>query len=155
HALPVERGPHGPPRRARARQRRPRQVPPPPEPRQPDRRSRHARLDPPHGRQGGARLRDHGEAEGAPRGAAQVKKSEQALTIATAVVLGIAAGWTWVAKPLIEDYTNARDRVERAQDQLARAQEILKRRKEVESERASILGALAQDGEPIAAFLNH
>jgi Tfp pilus assembly protein PilO len=64
---------------------------------------------------------------------------------ATSILVAGALGWTFVLRPTIESYREARDKVTQLQDQIERAKALIKRKPELQSERNRIEHSLAGD----------
>lgn len=94
-----------------------------------------------------------------------MNRRETVMAGATGFVVVSALAWTLVARPTIERYRDARDRVEQLHVDLEKANALVKRKSELLGERAAIDRALSQDdalngvaiqkGAALDAFLEH
>ncbi len=70
---------------------------------------------------------------------------EMVIAGATGILVAGALGWTFVLKPTIESYRDARDKVAQLEDQIERANALIKRKGELQAERNRIEHLLAGD----------
>lgn len=92
-----------------------------------------------------------------------MKNSERLLAAAAMAVVGVAGGWTYGVRPLVERWNTARERVATLQTGLDAARTLVGRKQQVESDRAAVLTALTPPealddegrGAAIPGFLEH
>ena len=69
-------------------------------------------------------------------------KNEKVLALVAGAVVIVAIGWTYLLRPTVERWNEARERVSRLQDQLDQAETLVARRNALEAEKSAIERAL-------------